>query len=201
MNNTFSLRMIHAEGGLAAVKKAAGYSVEVKAQGLMSEYGRTLRLEYDVRGPALHVDPLLPKDDSVWELWNHDVVEVFITPTAPIPYYEFQVSPHGQRLELLIKKPRVEDDRTYRCPGLKVGATILEEKADSSHWTGWFEIPLDRLTNKPMAALHSKWMGGLFAILGKPGEKVYFAAFLDPVAPGKEPEYHNPSRFQELFRI
>lgn len=74
------------------------------------DYGVTdqkfwVRAKY--RGP-FHLNREFSADGyKNWELWNYDVLELFLTRTdLRVPYIELQISPLNQKLALLIKKPR-----------------------------------------------------------------------------------------------
>jgi alpha-galactosidase len=76
-----------------------------------------------------------------WELWNRDVVEVFLNPQPQCVshYYEFEVAPNNQWLDL-------EIDLTCHPPGNALWHSGFEHTAriDAMHriWTVEMRIPL-----------------------------------------------------------
>ena len=65
-----------------------------------------LLVAFDCQYDRLEVDPALPRDRSVPGLWNHDVVEVFVSDRSEgCPYREIEASPLGQWLALGFSRP------------------------------------------------------------------------------------------------
>jgi len=123
-----------------------------------------------------------PIGQSVWGLWERDVVEVFVQAREGEGYYEFQVSPLGQHFELRVFEPRARVDRDPRT-GLTVGAAL----GDGS-WRGW--IAVDE------SLLDPNLVGNAFAILGSPDARSYWSLFAPPHSP---PDFHQPGHFRSLL--
>jgi hypothetical protein len=139
--------------------------------------------------------PSLKDPESNWGLWDGDVVEVFLqlgqSGGTSGPYYEFQLSPLGQRFQLKVIRPRTEIDRDFRCSGLET--RVASEKAGDGPWQARFEIPLRALGwDGKLTSIR----GGLFAILGEPADRTYWAAFLPPQ---DRPDFHLPAEFRAFF--
>lgn len=81
-----------------------------------------------------------PIEKERWQLWNRDVVEVFINPEPERVnhYYEFEVAPNNQWIDLVIDL----DKKPFNDAGWNSGfehATRIEEK--SRVWTCEMRIP------------------------------------------------------------
>jgi hypothetical protein len=138
-----------------------------------------------------HTNPALPLDDSQWGLWDWDVVELFVSATGSpdrLPYYEFQVSPLGQYLELEIFEPRKRFNRDFKS-GFEHKSLKLNDKFS---WTAEMAIPLEKLgwNGDP-----SRIVGNAFAILGPPESRAYWSLFLGQQT---KPDFHLPQEFKKL---
>jgi hypothetical protein len=154
--------------------------------------GSLLIARFSVRRSAeVYVNSALPKGESQWGLWDWDVVELFLScggQASRLPYYEFQVSPLGQHLELEILEPRKKVNRDFRS-GLRCSARVSPGKG----WEGELSVSLDRLGWKGDA---STLVGNAFAIVGPPTERTYWSLFLGPQ---QKPDFHLPHEFRPLF--
>jgi hypothetical protein len=84
-----------------------------------------------------------------WELWKKDVVEVFINPQPDNPshYYEFEIAPNNQWLDLAVDLNR----NPISDPGWNSGfehATAIDAKHHV--WTTEMRIPISALTDTPI---------------------------------------------------
>jgi hypothetical protein len=125
------------------------------------------------------------------EIYNGNVVELFICATArpaqpPRPYYEFEVSPYNQELQVLIDKNGKFNEK-WNTAKFKHSATI---QPDRPGWDAVMEIPLKDLawTGDPASLA-----GNAFAILGAKGARRFYSAFLPPQ---QKPNFHEPSFFK-----
>ncbi len=148
---------------------------------------------FEVRSSTLiHVNPSFEKDGANWGLWDWDVVELFVS-CAPkgLPYYEFQVSPLGQRFELKIEEPRKKVDRDFKSGFM---ADASKRPRSPGGWDAEISVPLSVLgwDRKPESII-----GNAFAILGPPKARTYWSRFLKPQ---KVPDFHRPKEFKSLIK-
>ncbi|MCB9670228.1 MAG: hypothetical protein H6736_22945 [Alphaproteobacteria bacterium] len=114
-------------------------------------------------------------------LWNHEVVEVFVTGLAPagqpVPYLEVELSPHGHHLVLDLlgvrQRIRTREELDYR-------ATLL-----GTRWCGEAFVPWQWLPSRPNRF-------NVYAIHGEGERRRYLA--MTPV-PGPQPDFHRLERF------
>lgn len=143
--------------------------------------------KFDVKEHKTFVNPAFPRDESVWGLWDWDVVEVFLRANASDTYYEFQLSPLGQFFELEIFEPRKKMNNKFRSD-FSHQSTITAAGA----WSAIFRVPLKKIgwDEKPESIV-----GNAFAVLGeKP--RTYWSAFLPRQA---KPDFHLPEFFRPFF--
>lgn len=152
----------------------------------------SLQIEFRVIGRVPHVNPALPDDRSAERLWEHDVVEAFISLASneaevlTAPYLEFQVSPLGQFFELRILEPRKKVESTPL--GLKLQASIYPDS-----WTACMEIPLqEHFKNGVPQSL----FGNLYAIFGASGGREFWSLYTPPQ---EIPDFHIPAHFKRLL--
>ncbi|MBL7716974.1 MAG: hypothetical protein JNL01_16035 [Bdellovibrionales bacterium] len=153
--------------------------------------GDWIRFDFEVSAMPWTTNSNLPKGESAWGLWETDVVEVFVRPKGSSPYFEFQVSPLGQYLELKIIRPRKEVDRDYRS-GIRYG---VQTTGPDQAWQAWMEIPASSLGWSGKA---SDLEGGAFACLGPKGGRSYWAAFLPEQ---NTPDFHLPQYFSPIGEL
>lgn len=122
------------------------------------------------------------------QLWDRDVVEVFLQPdpTYPGHYFEFEVSPNGYWIDLDIE----HGERSNPNSGMKC-RTHIDEK--SRVWTAEVAIPLRSL------ALHfgpsSVWRANFFRVEGA-AEPRFYSSWRPTNTP--EPNFHVPTAFGKL---
>lgn len=132
-------------------------------------------------------DPAVEK----WGLWDRDVVEAFIN---PIPervnhYYEFEVAPNNQWVDLKINKDKTPMVADANWNSHFEHATHI----DSAHhiWTCEIRIPVASLGVKSISA-GSQWRLNLFHIDGGGnGTQRHFLSWSTTGSPG----FHVPTRF------
>jgi hypothetical protein len=104
-----------------------------------------------------------------------------------VPYFEFEVSPLGQYLELKILEPRKHVDRTFRS-----GFTRVVRRLSDTDWEAELGIPLERLGwNGDPAQV----TGNAFAALGPKSARDYWSLYLEPQS---KPDFHLPQFFKKL---
>lgn len=124
-------------------------------------------------------------------LWERDVCEVFIAPdkNEPRKYFEFEVAPTGEWLDMSIDMTSGErvTDWDYNS-GMEVAARIEEGRVTMA-----VKIPWEAFGKRPKAG--DVWLGNLFRCVGKGKTRGYLA--WQPTGT-KEPNFHVPSKFGEF---
>jgi hypothetical protein len=143
----------------------------------------TLTVSYSVTAPLHAVKVLRPKQYP----YMFDVVELFVTfSETGFPYFEFDVSPFNQTLQVNIVS------RTRHREGVDLGlvssATILPHG-----WTAELKVPLKTLD---WDGDIRKIRGNFYATLER-APRSYWSSFL-PKA--KKPDFHQPKFFQPLLQ-
>jgi hypothetical protein len=161
------------------------------------EEGEATRVRYSLTDDTLIVTyevttrDINPEKINDTEIYNGNVVELFICTTArpgqtPRPYYEFEVSPYNQELQVLIDENGKFNEK-WNTARFKHSATI---RPDRPGWDAVMEIPLKDLAwNGDPATL----AGNAFAILGAKGMRRFYSAYLPPQP---KPNFHEPSFFK-----
>ncbi|MGE3465957.1 MAG: carbohydrate-binding family 9-like protein [Pyrinomonadaceae bacterium] len=124
-------------------------------------------------------------------LWERDVCEIFIAPdkTKPNKYYEFEIAPTGEWIDLGIEVTPNErrTDWEYRS-GMTSSSRIEKKKVVMA-----IKIPFASLGKIPKA--DDIWLGNLFRCVGKGPRRGYLA--WRPTKT-KEPNFHVPKAFGEF---
>lgn len=128
------------------------------------------------------------------ELWEHEVVEVFLAgPGDPetVPYLEVELSPWGYHLVL-----QLEGVRRVVAAGLPIDYAFRrpEEAAGTAagNWLGEALIPAAYLPPGP-------WRANAYALHGEGTARRYLAAYPVPPTPERpDPDFHQPSLFRPL---
>ncbi len=126
-----------------------------------------------------------------WELWNRDVVEVFLNPDPErmTHYYEFEVAPNNQWIDLEIEKKKTPFNDASWDSGFEHATRI-----DAKHklWVTEMRIPLSALR---INAIHKGdlWRVNFFraAGAGEDAQRVFLA--WSPIPQGST--FHVPNRF------
>jgi len=126
-----------------------------------------------------------------WQLWDRDVVEVFLNPQPERVqhYYEFEVAPNNQWVDLEIDKTRDPfNDASWNSRFEH--ATRVEAKEHI--WTTEMRIPLSSINVSAVRA-GAKWRANFFRAAGKGGDdRRKFLAW--SIIPGGG-TFHVPTRF------
>jgi len=126
-----------------------------------------------------------------WELWNRDVAEVFLNPQPEriSHYYEFEVAPNNQWIDLEIEKKNNPFNDASWNSGFEHATRI-----DSANhvWTAEIRIPLSAMNAK---SIHpgTNWRVNFFRAAGQGGgqQRMFLAWSSIP----KGQTFHVPSRF------
>lgn len=126
-----------------------------------------------------------------WELWNRDVVEVFANPQPEriSHYYEFEVAPNNQWIDLEIEKTKTPFNNAAWNSGFE-HATKIDEK--NHVWSTEMRIPLAALGVDKIKS-GDVWRVNFFRAAGHGGdEKRTFLAWSSIPEGGT---FHVPNRF------
>lgn len=126
-----------------------------------------------------------------WELWNRDVVEVFLNPEPARVnhYYEFEVAPNNQWIDLEIDKDRDPFNDASWDSGFQ-HATRVDEK--ERVWTCEMRIPLKALKVSEISP-GSEWRVNFYRADGPGGDSRRRFMSWSTIPEGKT--FHVPTRF------
>ena len=145
------------------------------------------RCQYNTLNVFEDVDPAVEK----WELWNRDVVEVFLNPQPErvSHYYEFEVSPNNLWIDLVINK----DQSPFNDASWDSGFDHATHVDPAHHvWTCEMRIPVASMGAKEIAA-GAEWRLNMFRADG-PGED-HQRRFLSWSTIPEGGTFHVPTRF------
>lgn len=124
-------------------------------------------------------------------LWDRDVVEIFLAPdlSAPRRYFEFEVAPTGEWLDVAIDLTSGERiaDWDYRS-GMETAARIEDGRVRMA-----MKIPWEAFGRKPKTG--DVWRGNILRCVGKGPERGYLA--WQPTRT-ETPNFHVPDKFGEF---
>jgi hypothetical protein len=126
-----------------------------------------------------------------WELWNRDVVEVFLNP-RPEPvshYYEFEVAPNNQWIDLEIEKTKTPFNDAVWNSGFE-HATKIDEK--NHLWRTEMRIPLAAIGVEKVQS-GDVWRVNFFRSAGKGGDDQRISLAWSSIPQGGT--FHVPERF------
>lgn len=130
-----------------------------------------------------------------WELWNRDVVEVFANPQPErVPhYYEFEVAPNNQWIDLEIDKEK----KPFNDAGWDSHFEhAVRVDAAKGIWTCEMRIPVS-VMNVPVLKAGAEWRINLFRADGPGEDKDRRFLAWSPIG-GTEASFHVPERFGRL---
>ena len=143
-----------------------------------------LTVNYSVSAPQLNARRVLRPGQYPYDF---DVVETFVTfSETGFPYFEFEVSPFNQTLQIRIVSAREHHE------GVDLGL-ISKAAISPGGWTAEMKIPLKALGWDGDPA---KVSGNFYAILGQGRQRSFWSAFL-PKA--KKADFHQPQYFKPLL--
>jgi Carbohydrate family 9 binding domain-like len=126
-----------------------------------------------------------------WELWNRDVAEVFLNPQPErqLHYYEFEVAPNNQWIDLEITRGEKPNHDASWNSGFEHAARV-----DSKNhvWTAEMRMPLVSMgVSEPKPG--TEWRANFFRAAGKGADtqRMFLAWSIIP----EGTTFHVPSRF------
>ena len=160
-----------------------------KVFALWSEKAVYFRFEA-VQSEPYNVNESFQVDNETDELWERDVCEVFIAPRERNRYFEFEVSPQGEWLDLAIE---LRNNKRYTDKSYK-SAFTSSAKRDEKQFTLAMRIDFEALNSRPSTG--DTWSGNLFRIVGSGKER----GFLTWRPTNTEvPNFHVPDSFGEFL--
>jgi len=129
-----------------------------------------------------------------WELWNRDVAEVFLNPQPERQnhYYEFEVAPNNQWIDLEITRGEKPNHDTSWNSGFE-HATRIDRKHNT--WTVEMRIPLASM-GVSEAKNGTSWRVNFFRAAGKGADTQRIFLAWSTIPEGTT--FHVPSRFGVL---
>ena len=126
-----------------------------------------------------------------WQLWDRDVVEVFLNPQPERinHYYEFEVAPNNQWIDLEIDKTKNPFNDVSWNSGFE-HAVRIDEKHHT--WTAEMRIPISSMN---VTSIHSgsRWRANFFRASGKGNDEQRTFLAWSIIPDGKT--FHVPARF------
>ncbi|MGD9629092.1 MAG: carbohydrate-binding family 9-like protein [Pyrinomonadaceae bacterium] len=127
-------------------------------------------------------------------LWDRDVVEIFVAPDRKEPkkYFEFEAAPTGEWLDVGLDSTSGKrvSDWDY-ASGMEAAAKIEKDRVVIA-----MKIPWSALGTKPKAG--DVWLGNLLRCVGKDPDRGYLT--WSPTMT-KNPDFHVPERFGEFHFV
>lgn len=193
--NDFAVESLDHPAWSSAEEAAAGhYWSGVPAPAGRHFTGRLLWSETAlyVRFDASQREPLFIRENpdtskKIIGLWEHDVCELFIAPDKGRPdrYYEFEIAPTGEWLDLIVDWSCDEPRDWDYVSGMQAFARIESDRvimAIKVPWSGFDRVP----------EAGDVWLGNIFRQVGS-GETRGFLAWSPTMT--ETPQFHVPQRF------
>jgi len=127
-----------------------------------------------------------------WELWNRDVAEVFLNPQPERVnhYYEFEVAPNNQWIDLEIDLDKTPMNDAAWNSGFEHATRVDAQK---KVWSCEMRIPLRALGVRRMEP-NSEWRINFYRCDG-PSDETERRFLAWSTIPGEKPSFHVPTRF------
>lgn len=150
-----------------------------------------------VKFDAAQSEPLVASDSpdldrEADKLWERDVCEIFIAPDRVNfrHYYEFEVAPTGEWLDLKIhQKPDERITDWDYSSGMQTAAKVGKDRVTLA-----MRIPWSSIGGRP--SVGDVWVGNLFRAVGSGDSRGYLA--WSPTLT-EEPNFHRPDMFGEFL--
>jgi hypothetical protein len=156
---------------------------------------RSLFLRFSCRFTELNVDDQLGSDGPVPELWERDVVEAFLRPEGSREYFEIEVSPLGQWLDLRVIEPRRQIDWRWRSEL----SLRFELDRPAGRWETVVRLPYGPLRKERRSSgprVGEVWRSNFFRIAGTEPSRLYLC-WRPTFTP--TPDFHVPAAFGNLM--
>lgn len=146
--------------------------------------------DYEVLEPLV-INSIPDRGQKTIGLWERDVCEIFVAPdkVEPRRYFEFEVAPTGEWLDLAIDLTSGErvTDWDYNS-GMEAAAKIEEGRVLMA-----MKIPWKAFGRMPKAG--DVWLGNIFRCVGE-GENRGYLAWQPTMT--EKPNFHVPEKFGEF---
>lgn len=174
--------------------EAAPLARQAEARLIWNERGLSARFVYEQHEPFI-VSETPQTVRKALGLWDRDVCEMFVAPRADEPerYFEFEVAPTAEWLDLAIRKTADgrETDWEFHS-GMTVAARIAADSVMLAMCVPWEAFV--SIARPPQAG--ERWRVNLYRCVGAGGERGY-VAWQPTLAP--EPNFHVPEKFGWLL--
>lgn len=151
---------------------------------------------FDCTYDTISVKPELGSGGPIDKLWETDVFEVFLRPPCSPDYFEFEVGPLGQWLDVHVITPRQNVDFAWSSH-LDVAVDLDEHERT---WSGVLKIPFAPLLQTVGSGQTPEpgelWGINLFRLAGEEPDREYLAWRPTRTI---EPDFHVPSAFGHLI--
>ncbi len=155
-----------------------------------------LYFDFSCTFDELSFDERLGPDGPTSRLWEYDVVEIFLRPRGCSGYFEVEVGPLGQWLDLFVFEPRTHVDWSWRS---RLNVEVALDK-DARRWDVHLRLPFEAMLTRFPALktpeVGDVWRLNLFRVSGVHPARRYFA-WRPTYTP--EPDFHVPSAFGNLI--
>jgi alpha-galactosidase len=148
-------------------------------------------IAFACRYESLNIFPGEDPKKERWELWNKDVAEVFLNPQPAHVnhYYEFEIAPNNQWIDLEIDKDKTPFNDAAWNSGYEHATRIDEKKHE---WTAELRIPVSSMKVEAMQA-GMQWRANFFRAAGQGGDEGRQFMTWSTIPDGKT--FHVPTRF------
>ncbi|HKP69758.1 MAG TPA: carbohydrate-binding family 9-like protein [Pyrinomonadaceae bacterium] len=176
------------------VTVATYWNGEVAPQGRMAKV-RMLWSASDlsVRFEASQSEPLVVNEkpqtgEKTMQLWDRDVVEIFLAPDAKHPrkYFEFEVAPTGEWIDIAIDFTGPKRESNWDYSSQMTSAARIDKNAVVT----LMRIPWTAFGTTPKAG--DVWLGNLLRCVGEDPTRGYLA--WSPTMT-EQPNFHVPEKF------
>lgn len=144
----------------------------------------------------LNVDARLGPAGPTTRLWEYDVVEFFVRPRGCSGYFEVEVGPLGQWLDLFVIEPRARIDWSWRA---RMDLDVQLDR-ESKRWELQVRLPFEamatRFSGLQTPEVGDVWRVNLFRISGVHPHRRYVAWRPTYTT---EPDFHVPAAFGNLI--
>jgi hypothetical protein len=137
------------------------------------------------------------KSGDCWNIWDHDVVELFISDNSKIKtYFEFVISPLGQHIDISHTKNWLGQRKSFAgyTSGWQSAVRLDEQK---KLWITEFRIPLKAI-NTSKSRSENVFKFNAYRCNGCDPDRAYLALYATYTP---MPNFHVPERFEVLMLL